>query len=120
MPTITPNLGLKKPLGNENVTRQAYNENLDLLDQNAAKKMDIDAHVADGATETQKGHIELATEAETTAGTDNTRAVHPAGLKVELDKKLAKSGGIVSGTITFTKELCASNVLLDLEQGYHI
>lgn len=39
------------------------------------------------ATETAAGIVELATAAETTTGTDNTRAVHPAGLKVELDKK---------------------------------
>lgn len=39
------------------------------------------------ASETVKGIVELATAAETTTGTDNTRAVHPAGLKVELDKK---------------------------------
>ncbi|AEG59877.1 hypothetical protein [Desulforamulus ruminis] len=37
MPTTTPNLGLKKPLGNEIVSRQAYNENLDLLDQNVTE-----------------------------------------------------------------------------------
>ena len=43
------------------------------------------------ATETVKGVVELATAAETTTGTDNTRAVHPAGLKVELDKKLNKN-----------------------------
>ncbi|SHL05137.1 hypothetical protein [Desulforamulus aeronauticus] len=47
MPTITPNFGLKKPLGNEVVNRQAYNENLELLDQNAAKKTDLDVHLAD-------------------------------------------------------------------------
>jgi hypothetical protein len=39
------------------------------------------------ASETVAGVVELATAAETTTGTDNTRAVHPAGLKVELDKK---------------------------------
>ena len=38
------------------------------------------------ATEAAAGIVELATAAETTAGTDATRAVHPAGLKVELDK----------------------------------
>lgn len=43
--------------------------------------------VAD-ASETVKGKVELATAAETTTGTSNTLAVHPAGLKVELDKKL--------------------------------
>ena len=37
MPDLTPNLGLKKPLGNETVSRAAYNENLDLIDQNVAK-----------------------------------------------------------------------------------
>ncbi|QMV43751.1 hypothetical protein [Cohnella cholangitidis] len=41
MPDITPNLGLKKPLGNENFTRAAYRENLDLIDANAAKKSDV-------------------------------------------------------------------------------
>ena len=39
------------------------------------------------ASESVAGKVELATAAETTTGTDNTRAVHPAGLKVELDKK---------------------------------
>jgi len=48
MPDLTPNLGLKKPLGNETVSRAAYNENLDLLDQNAAKSSDLAAHLADG------------------------------------------------------------------------
>jgi len=47
MPDLTPRLGLKKPLGNENVTRAAYNENLDIVDTNAAKKTDLDSHVAD-------------------------------------------------------------------------
>lgn len=47
MPDITPNLGLKKPLGNETVSRAAYNENLDLLDTNAAKASDVAAHLAD-------------------------------------------------------------------------
>ncbi|SHK93034.1 hypothetical protein [Desulforamulus aeronauticus] len=49
MPNLTPNLGLKKPLGNENVSRQAYNENLDLLDQNVAKKADLTALLAEEA-----------------------------------------------------------------------
>ena len=54
-----------------------------------ASQADFDSHQAETATETVKGHIELATAAETTTGTDDTRAVHPAGLKVELDKKLS-------------------------------
>lgn len=44
-------------------------------------------HTSTPASETVVGPVELATAAETTTGTDNTRAVHPAGLKVELDKK---------------------------------
>ena len=43
------------------------------------------------ATEGVRGIVELATAAETTTGTDATRAVHPAGLKVELDKKAPKT-----------------------------
>jgi hypothetical protein len=39
------------------------------------------------ASETGRGLVELATAAEVTTGTDTTRAVTPAGLKVELDKK---------------------------------
>lgn len=38
MPELTPNLGLKKPLGNERVTRANYNENLDIIDAAAVKK----------------------------------------------------------------------------------
>jgi hypothetical protein len=40
------------------------------------------------ATETVKGVVQLATPAETTAGTDNTKAVHPLGLKGALDAKI--------------------------------
>jgi hypothetical protein len=40
------------------------------------------------ATETVKGVVQLATPAETTAGTDNTKAVHPLGLKSALDAKI--------------------------------
>jgi len=51
MPEVTPNLGLKKPLGNETVSRAAYNENLDLIDQNVAKAVhghDVATPNADG------------------------------------------------------------------------
>ena len=49
------------------------------------------------ASETVKGIVELATAAETTTGTDSTRAVHPAGLKVELDKKAPLAGPTFTG-----------------------
>lgn len=52
------------------------------------------------ATEAQTGIVELATAAETTTGTDATRAVHPAGLKVELDKKVTADGILVVKAIT--------------------
>jgi hypothetical protein len=41
------------------------------------------------ASETVKGIVELATGAESLTGTDNTRAVHPAGLKYVLDNRNA-------------------------------
>lgn len=52
------------------------------------------------ATESVLGRVELATAAETTTGTDNTRAVTPAGLKVELDKKVNKAGDTMTGNLT--------------------
>jgi hypothetical protein len=52
------------------------------------------------ATETVKGIVELATAAETTTGTDATRAVHPAGLKVELDKKAPLASPALTGVPT--------------------
>jgi microcystin-dependent protein len=42
MPDLTPKLKLKQPLGNENVTREAYNENLRLIDENAASQARVD------------------------------------------------------------------------------
>jgi microcystin-dependent protein len=44
MPEITPKLKLKKPYGNEAVNRVAYNENLELVDTNAASQDDFDNH----------------------------------------------------------------------------
>jgi len=52
------------------------------------------------ASETVKGIVELATAAETTTGTDSTRAVHPAGLKVELDKKAPLASPALTGVPT--------------------
>jgi hypothetical protein len=52
------------------------------------------------ATESASGVVELATAAEVTAGTDATRAVHPAGLKVELDKKASLASPALTGVPT--------------------
>lgn len=60
----------------------------------------VNEHLAESATETQVGHVQLATAVETTTGTNNTKAVHPAGLKVELDKKANLSGGTMTGVLT--------------------
>jgi hypothetical protein len=56
------------------------------------------------ASETVVGKVELATNAETTTGTDTTRAVHPAGVKAVADTKAALShthaaADIASGTV---------------------
>ena len=76
----------------------------DRLNNNEDKTAELDtaqaAHLAITASETVKGHVELATATETTTGTDNTRAVHPAGLKVELDKHLNLTGGTLTGILT--------------------
>ncbi|AYO30795.1 hypothetical protein D2962_09395 [Biomaibacter acetigenes] len=39
MPELTPKLGIKKPLGNETVSRAAFNENYDIIDANAQKNI---------------------------------------------------------------------------------
>jgi len=48
---------------------------------------------------TTAGVVELATDAEMTTGTDTARAITPANAKVELDKKLPKAGGTMTGKI---------------------
>lgn len=45
------------------------------------------------ASTTAKGIVQLATAAEVTAGTDDTKAVTAAGVKVELDKKVTMVAG---------------------------
>jgi hypothetical protein len=65
---------------------------------NATHVAELDA-LTGSASETAKGIVELATAAETTTGTSDTLAVHPKGLKVELDKKLALAGGTMTGAL---------------------
>jgi hypothetical protein len=71
---------------------------------------DLASHLAESASETVKGHVELATAAETTAGTDNTRAVHPAGLKVELDKKVSKAGDTMTAGLVVDRGASYGNM----------
>ncbi len=61
-------------------------ESLTLVKTHTDTWLIVDMSVS--ATETNAGTVELATAAEVTAGTDTSRAVTPAGLKVELDKKV--------------------------------
>ena len=68
------------------------------------------------ASETVRGRVELATAAETTTGTDNTRAVHPAGLRVELLKKLNLTGGNMTGSVTATERTVTAGAF-DLATG---
>lgn len=59
----------------------------------------ITATVADAST-TDSGLVELATTAETTTGTDTTRAVTPAGVKAVADTKANTSHTHVAANIT--------------------
>ena len=61
------------------------------------------------ATEAAAGIVELATAAETTTGTDATRAVHPAGLKVELDKKAPLDSPALIGVPTAPTAAAGTN-----------
>jgi len=61
------------------------------------------------ATETQKGVIELASTAETGAGTDTTRAVHPAGLKAQLQLKANLASPALTGTPTAPTAVSGTN-----------
>ena len=84
----TPNYNLNKLEGPDTADLTQFNPNWDTLDTNLKQQSDdYVAHKAETATETQKGHVEFATTAETTTGTNATKAVHPAGLRTELDKK---------------------------------
>lgn len=56
---------------------------------------EINAHMADNATATKKGHVEFATVEETLTGTDTTRAVHPAGAKALLSTASARNKNIL-------------------------
>lgn len=43
MPELTPRIGLKRPVGTDNVTRAAYAENLDIIDAAVVRPQDVPA-----------------------------------------------------------------------------
>ncbi len=53
------------------------------------------------ASETQAGIVELATAAETQTGTDNVRAIHPAGLKAAMTPEAWISPVLQNGWVAF-------------------
>ncbi len=79
MPDVTPKLGLKKPLGNETVSRTAYNENLDILDANVAKAEDLETVATDIIELAGAGHT-----TETVKETADTLVTHLADIMPHL------------------------------------
>ena len=84
--------------------------------------------VADGST-SAKGVVQLATVAEATAGTIETKAVTPKGLKTELDKKqgtltagtgISISSGTISCTYSYSLPTASASVLGGVKIGSNI
>ena len=84
--------------------------------------------VANGST-SAKGVVQLATVAEATAGTLETKAVTPKGLKTELDKKqgtltagtnISISNGTVSCTYSYSLPTASASVLGGVKIGSNI
>lgn len=76
------------------------------------------------ASETVTGVVELATAAETTTGTDTTRAVHPQGFKSALDARIVNDStlGGASPSTTSAPSMAAAkayaDALLDANNAY--
>jgi hypothetical protein len=79
----------------------------------AEVKNQVATHEAKDATTAAKGHIQLATNAEVTTGTDTSKAVTPAGAKVELDKKVSLTGGTMSGELNCADQLLTRPYIKD-------
>jgi len=60
MPDLTPRLGIKKPRGNETVTRASLNENWDIIDQNATPQSEFDDHRSAGVLDHPDGSVTTA------------------------------------------------------------
>lgn len=95
MPDLTPNLGLKKPKGNETVSRAAYNENLDVIDKNAARASDLAAHQAEDKIQ---AHLAKNIALEDTAG--NFTSVELEGAMSELFTSVSDGKSLVASAVT--------------------
>lgn len=76
---------------------------------------EYNGHVGFQATESAKGHIEIATQAEVTAGTDTKRAVVPKYLKTELDKRLLSSAYTAADVLAKIKTVDGAGSGLDAD-----
>ncbi|QVY62998.1 tail fiber protein [Cytobacillus gottheilii] len=102
MPELTPRVGIKKPLGNENVTRQSFNENWDIIDAKVAtlgpngkvpaNQLDVDtseieneltAHKEEKASITAAGHVQLSNSV---ISTSEILAATPRAVKTAMDR----------------------------------
>jgi hypothetical protein len=61
LPTLTPNLNLPKPIGTDNNSRANYNALIDAIDQNAAKKTDLNTHTAENTSHVRYGGVTTGT-----------------------------------------------------------
>ena len=77
---------------------------------------DVDGILSKAATTTIAGSVELATNAETTTGTDTTRAVTPSGLHSAL-AGLSDTVITTSDTLIFADATDSNNLKEDTVQG---
>lgn len=86
--------------GNPTATTQTAGNNTTRLATTAFVQTAVAGISISSASETVQGKVELATAAETATGTDNTRAVHPAGMKSVTDLLAPKASPALTGTPT--------------------
>lgn len=118
MPQLTPKLGIKKPLGNETVKRESFNENWDIIDEQAAAQAELDAHMAEtsahGATSLPTPGSIIQRDADGRAKVAAPSAPDDIARKAETDAALSaaqaaqttanaalpKSGGTMTGPLS--------------------
>lgn len=97
MPELTQKLKIPKPLGNEYLTRAAFNEILEAIDSGAVSREeltillqaisdtqeDVVAHQAKKASLTEAGHVQLSSA---TNSVDETTAATPKAVKAAMDR----------------------------------